>query len=798
MSENPEQNGATSPSNEYLRRELPTPMTHAVVVEKVPSNLEVRSSTQALERTFHRTDVQQAPHRTLNRFAPSNLVPAELRRLPEATTKPPSDGMDMQRMCSYPVPGDHLPEHYTRVIEQLDRRHPVMAAILRDGLERIEKAKMDLNDLQEQLQTEHQRANEDAAKSARDLQQAIDAVENEIAKVNSDYIEKKREIFRRRSEYAQEYMAGQALAGIFPNPAEAFGPIARNDRPLITDNDDNIALEPSADVWPAASTLGQPQPVPVDTHQLVPDSSPLPPASSDGQLTLQSAAHEPQSLTPPVGGLQQSLNTQAEAPTIVHLPPGVPLEPEDPTKIELPLEEARQRVRSLQAIAADEGYLADGAATKLLGKGKETGFLKKFNSVWYPLVNALAMLVCGAVFAFSLGIITGLINADIFAIDPSRELAPFGGLLIVGTVLFYLMGRAITSFVAHAAELNQNTITAGISKDPLAFAKRIRWSAVWVLLVGMAGIGAVVVIEANVERHGIAHYFHDQLMGSLIAHGTIHPGSAITNLALWSIALMAGIPFVLFHASHAWVESRQEVITSHLTNLQHNEMYEIARQIQQERVEKAHQNAEIVQAAWKDAEARIEQEKQDAILREEHRRRDELAAWKEIMLARSDVQVTNDNNYLDEDHEDSADSNHSTPLEDEAPRYWQHDDSSLRPMGTVWESTKPELQQQIARSLVQLLSIKSELGIASTEHKLKLEPLKRRLDELMAQRVQETVGLSPEALRRLDDARMDYEHAVQRFDTYYYENADRIMKMFVGGMKSRLMGWWKQPPLDVE
>ncbi len=787
MSENPEQNGAASTSTDYLRTgNVPMP-THAVVADRTPVATHERGA-QLVERTFHRTDVSQAPHRTLNRFAPTNIVPANLRGLPETTSKPPEDGSDVQRVCSYPVPGDHVADHYTRVIEQLDRRNPVMASILRDKLERIAKAKQDLIDLQMQLQIEHQRANEDAAKSARELEAKILEVERQIDEINNNFFAKKREIFGRRRIYAADYMAGQALAGIFPNPAEAFGPIARNDRPLLTDSEDTAALEPAVAPDLVAGSDAEGGVNPAVNNQLTPAASALMPVLPDGRTSAQSDPQALERLVVPSGGLQSAPQPEAAPPTIVRLPPGVPLEPQDPTAIPLPFDEAKQRARSLQAIAADEGFLPDGAATKVLGKNKPS----RLNTFFIFLMT----LVCGAVFAFSLGIITNLVNPDILSMDPSKEMLPFAIMVVAGTVLFYLMGQAIKAFVAHAAELNQNTITAGISKNPLAFAQRIRWSAIWVLCVGLAGMLAVVVIEANVERHGIAHYFHEQLMGGLIAHGAGNTVSSIGNMTLWAIALMAGIPFVLFHASHAWVEARQEVINSHVTNLQQKEVYEIANQIRQDRVERALKNHETLQDAWLKAEDLLEKEKEAAVLREAQERREQLEAWKEIMLARSEATPrTNDESGID--HE-GTEANATTPVEEEATQFWQDDDSSLRPMGTVWESTKPELQEKIARSLVDLLSIKSELGIAGTEYRYKLEPFKKRLEELRAQRVQETPTLTPEARRRLDDARMDYEFAVQRFDTYYAENADKIMDILRGGKRSRILGWWLQKPLDLE
>ncbi len=816
MSDNTVNNGQSAPSS-VNRNILPgDDLNRAVVGDGRGPAPRLQGGPPSVERTFHRASVDQAPHRTLNRFAPTKILPPDLRSIPEASTQVPGNDLDVQRVCSYPVPGDQIWEHYNRVIELLDHRDPAMAARMRDGLERIEKAKQDLLDLQKQLQIEHQRANEDAAKCSRELEAKIEAVQREIDEAHARHLATKREIFDRRREFAREYMAGQALAGIFPNPAEAFGPIARGDRPLITDADEN---ETSGTVEDAAIVSS-----PVEETALTPRGSNQPDAltTTSSQTPVASTSFAPHSsvVPGPVPGLSPTghwsvapYQAAGSKETVVRLPPGVELEPPDSTAIPLPLEEARQRARSLQAIAADEGFLPDGAAVRTLGKHDDPGRWHTAETVWNTIVGGLSTLVCGAIFAFSLGIITGFIDPNILAMRPGKELLPFIVMCLVGTVLFYLMGRAITALVAHAAELNQNTITAGISKDSLAVAKRIRWSAVWVLIVGMLGIAALAVIEANVERHGIAHYFRMQQMSSLISQGKNLKSGGISSGTLWAIALMAGIPFILYHASHAWVESRQEVVISHLNNLREKEVYQLAQQLQQQRIAVADEKAALVRQAWHEAVQRDEAELEAATEREEQARREQLAAWKEVLIARagepvaanreeetasSDAGIPSSPDVETQDaYDNSSDSFGATPGT-RPEQYWQQADNTVHSMGTVWESTKPELQEKIARHLADLISVKSELGIVNAELRFQLRPLQERLQELKAQRVTETPAIGEDARRRLDDARRDYEYAVQRFDRYYTEHQEKIMSILRGGLRSRIIGWWSQKPLGLD
>ncbi len=816
MSENPENNGQTASLPGNVKVSPGDDVLRAVVAAGHGSLPRPQATSSAVERTFHRASVDQAPHRTLNRFAPTKILPPEMRSIPEASTQVPDNNLDVQRVCSYPVPGDRIWEHYSRVIELLDRRDPAMAASMRDGLERIERAKQDLLDLQEQLQIEHQRANEDAAKCSRELEAKIEAVQREIDEAHAGHLVTKREIFERRREFAREYMAGQALAGIFPNPAEAFGPMSRGDRPLITDVDENetsdtpideaTASFPDDEAALAPRVVNQSQAVATTSSQTPVPSAPLVPQSP--------SASAPAPVLTTAGQWSVAPYQAAESKaTVVRLPPGVELEPQDSTAIPLPVEEARQRARSLQAIAADEGFLPDGAAVRTLGKYADPGRWHSIGAIWYAFISGLSTLVCGAIFAFSLGIITGFIDPDILAMRPGKELGPFIVMCLVGTVLFYLMGRAITALVAHAAELNQNTITAGISKDSIAVARRIRWSAVWVLIVGILGITALAVIEANVERHGIAHYFRMQQMSSLIAQGKNISSGGISSETLWAIALMAGIPFILYHASHAWVESRQEVVISHLNNLREKEVYQLAQQLQQQRIAVADEKAALVRQAWHEAVQRDEAELEAATEREEQARREQIAAWKEVLIARAGepvaanreeetassdagMPVSSDGDTQD-DYDNSSDSFGTAPGTP-PEQYWQQADNTVHSMGTVWESTKPELQEKIARHLADLISVKSELGIVHAELRFKLGPLRDRLQELKSQRVSETPAIGEDARRRLDDARRDYEYAVLRFDRYYTEHQEKIMTHLRGGLKSRIIRWWSQKPLGLD
>lgn len=156
----------------------------------------------------------------------------------------------------------------------------------------------------------------------------------------------------------------------------------------------------------------------------------------------------------------------------------------------------------------------------------------------------LCLLVFGAIFGTSLGLLFNAIASGIFK-DTALITANLGvllGFFAVGTGVFAIMGRAIDHFVTLAVESWRQHPPQERRVSP------------WLMtMIAVLVVLLFIAVEAIVERYGIVSIFAVKAQANNFGDAKGVADEIRRNeLICWAIALIAALPFALFHVGTAW------------------------------------------------------------------------------------------------------------------------------------------------------------------------------------------------------------------------------------------------------
>ncbi len=648
---------------------------------------------------------------------------------------------------NHPIPLN-LKLNYTELIELLKKRRPDIAAAIQDGIDRIENARTTLAQVQQEVEQSQQQHNEDARLANRKIdeeiehfQQKLDTIEQQQNKI---IIDMRDDFYNLRAKLA-EY------------------------RSLLGEEAEHIYFKDRPDLFPEPA-------LPAPTQQ-TPGTSLIPASNTAIHKNMGSAIA---SVSRAWGNLYHTLSSSRaqNQPANQTEPPVY-----KPVKVDYPLEEAREQVRSLQAIAACEG-LPSHSKTSLSWSEKFMVFL--------------ALLACGSIFGFSIGIITGVIDPQIIALRPMLEAAPLSAALALGIGLFWVLGEAVQRWAEHASENYHTANLASIRSDPKRMGECTK-KTFTVHIVLLASVTCLfVLIEAAVEWNGIVHYFNQHMLNQMLATGQVHQVSAgLSTGAMLGMSLMASVPFLVMHMVEGWTLAYGQTIQNHLINLQENDMHARSEEIHKKRLE----------------EARAQREKWEMS-------QNDSTAVEHVQSQLETAQITGSINlHTNEQSQTASDDasppayhNSSTPLlmsdyssnpvidaivppGDEAA-----DDSlpSSQPASDTADTAsltdaKPSTELQI-RSHISSLQEKVQGKYQALQEQREYSKVRtahyyNRIRQLEEERRLEHSIIQQEGRQRIDDAYRNMEGAAVEFDALIKQKRKDILRTLHGGILSRLRKW---------
>ncbi|MCS6775047.1 MAG: hypothetical protein NZ557_00745 [Chthonomonadaceae bacterium] len=490
------------------------------------------------------------------------------------------------------LPGSgQLATDYREALELIQKLRPLRAHSLRDAISRVDEAGERYMELQRAVEEQMPGVREELRQQIEELEQKIQQVYAEMQQKAQEHDQKiapaleerarKRVICREACVRAQQippaHLDADDEASEEPDtpPALPPGPSAA---PVSQERSSTGFLQ---SVVQGFRNLVPVRPAPNNTEAPSSTQSPEPPAPMPAPVPA-SGALVP---APPTGASAVGVATATPWPQALSSRPRVPqFTPRPEEEIPFPIEEAKNQAPSYEAIASELGIPADSAAYRALHPG-DPRFLK--------FMHALALVACGGIFGVSLGLITRLVDMQILMFNPGKVLWQLIIILVLGIALFWLIGRTVHSATAILAEHVCNRAIQEHTSDQEAMERWMRsmarWSMVFLLLV----VAILILIEAHVEKEGIVQTVNQTLLNKQIAQGVKKAAvQGLSELAGWMLALIASVPFVLFHIYDAWITVHKEAYAIHLRSERARRVYEIARGLYEQRVQAAREAAE--------------------------------------------------------------------------------------------------------------------------------------------------------------------------------------------------------------
>ncbi len=206
------------------------------------------------------------------------------------------------------------------------------------------------------------------------------------------------------------------------------------------------------------------------------------------------------------------------------------------------------RAKPLEAFAVDHGlprqWFAAGNPT--------TEPLWLTIALWLP--RFLPTFVCGGLFGISLGQVLGIVDVRTLITSPDLESLPGAFAAAAGVVIFTAIGRTIQPFCAYTGQLWAQWMIAstGGVRERIG---RILWcKAIIGLAYAVSVTFALVLIEANVERHGLLRAFLDRDTNRILAGGQSNaPTAGPQGAEIWFLVLSIVLPYVLAQWTSGWI-----------------------------------------------------------------------------------------------------------------------------------------------------------------------------------------------------------------------------------------------------
>jgi len=607
---------------------------------------------------------------------------------------------------------------------------------------------------------------------------------------------------------------------------------------------EDVLLEAREEAWHLAAQCGvivlPKKEMPIQTENESPAAQPAPAAPMPvPDASRQQPEQRQESTAPPRTSIFATIR-DALAQKIAHRLESRPApEPkpwhDDPDYSES-LELARKRAPSVEALAARYGILSHSPTMELMQGMRlkpmpedrrglfawaQRLYVTCANAVLsssHWLMTAVATVICGTIFGTSIGILFGIVQMDQFTVDPQAQLRALGPLAVIGVAMFWILGRTVHGIAALLAEERYNSFIVRHQDDPERVGEWLRRAVFISLFLLVFALASFIWLEAHIERNGIVQFFQDRHTNQLILHGSKLANGDISNLTYWTLALIACVPFLFWHALEGWVFGRGRSIHKAFADKREAQVYDIADKIHLEHIQMAR-----AQAKQQQTEASPEGEPSSPTPSRDDRVNEASAQptydtangsyaptdltafhkddrqqaqavvyekvphhqWQPAGLGPASSSPKPKNTYsTDRPNPDLLDDDTTEPLKNEASR------EKLGEYAAACQRSKTlyERFQRIEASLRQ------QRDATIQGYQRQIERLENRLQQLQNQIKQPSLNLSQDSQKRIGVAYRDYNAAIRSFDRNFSRLLWRIRLRLAGGLIRYLLSFlWCTP-----
>lgn len=481
---------------------------------------------------------------------------------------------------------ERIEQIYPPFLERVEQRFPFLAAEtvrMKDLLSRYAFTVEREQKVRQEAEQRLQQRRKEAASRKKQIEEELQQLNEQIDEVSEQYAQRIKESQEELLAAHQEVSRLSAKCGLL--------------RVEVRERVDGVLN----DEGPADPPGAQPQP----------SSTPQAPSNGPSFLAKVGAFFRrpntpPQQLGQQMGeAAAQTLaasNGHSPSRTEVQMPPSSPAEPHaeppPPWHFEPDYEEVKQEARkqapSVEALAAEQGYFSRSPAARVGGPPRwgpippeekgwfvwvKRGGIATANacaSIARWLLTLLATLFCGTIFGVSVGILLGIISKDFITVAPQKQIVYFALLAVFGSALFWVLGHTTQALAALVAEVNTNANTTLHRDNIQSIGKWLSTAGRVFVLLLIVVLVFFIFIEASVEKNGIIRFFMDNMANAQIASGQHLNTSSISNFEAWILALIACVPFLVWHFTEGLIQGREGAMQQSLLDLRDKKVQERA------------------------------------------------------------------------------------------------------------------------------------------------------------------------------------------------------------------------------
>jgi hypothetical protein len=440
----------------------------------------------------------------------------------------------------YPIPAEvEFAASYRSWISQISGRLPAEASQLQDLLTRVESSNATFTKVKQEEQDRIELDNEDARQANIDLLIQIDEHQSKINVIKDEYrprVEEQRQILdnAKIAEALQRAYAGELPSGDDPDDEKLYEEVQDADA-------EKAALETaSAGTATPASTT--------ETTQ-----SSAEPATTEQTTSASTSASSTESNSTSAPSNQ---STPEPAATDDKLPEGIAVNHEGLWI------EAQHLAKREEELALDLGLTKATFAAEIIAT--------KFNKV----VEIVALIVCGALFGFSIQQLLPESLPSQLSIAQSQMVVPF---VILGMFIFYLMGGFVKPVAAYASgmicvqHLNAAKDEGNIKRNNLH-----KGVSIWTGIVLLVFFVILVYLEATVEGKGLfkelaekatSESVNASISGQTVANKTNGSESSMSKLEMVMMMLTFSLPYLLVQFRGGWIASWEATTKNYIMQM---------------------------------------------------------------------------------------------------------------------------------------------------------------------------------------------------------------------------------------
>jgi len=241
---------------------------------------------------------------------------------------------------------------------------------------------------------------------------------------------------------------------------------------------------------------------------------------------------------------------------------------------EMPIAEAQARAPSIAAIASRHG---------LIWSPDSDDHVRR-QALLHSAGKLASLVVFGAIFGFSVGILLGVLNVSILKIHWLQQWSAVAVCCLMGVFVFWAIGKAVTSLVQTVCEYVYGRLLASVEEGRHVSFRFYGLARLWAALAAIVLVAGLVAIEALVERYGIVEAFASaQRNRMLVSKGAFQGPHGPGDWEYIALSLIASVPFVTLYASTAWREAQARAVGAFLQNRREEEVHNLAVEIHRSR-----------------------------------------------------------------------------------------------------------------------------------------------------------------------------------------------------------------------